>query len=130
MVVYLQHSSVRTVESIQTLRRYYMSLQYYEGKEVKEVGMLLIFKRKVIPIENRVETQILGIIDGEPANIGNVNFPTKQTWTKFWGALQRGSLSVPDIEVRMENVPVDGIVEADEPLPKDPPKVTVVGKQV
>jgi hypothetical protein len=70
--------------------------------------MILIFNRKVIPIndkEARVETDIVGFIDSAPYEIGRVCFPSKQSWTKFWGAIQRGALAVPDFETRLQNVP-------------------------
>jgi|SRR6187399_753009 hypothetical protein len=79
------------------------------------MSMILVFNRKVIPIpsanpkeqQGRVECQIVGVIEGEPLDIGQINFPTKQSWTKFWGAVQRGSLNVPDMEVKMLNVPLE-----------------------
>jgi hypothetical protein len=72
------------------------------------MGMILIFNRKVIPLTKdtaKVETEVVGFLDGEYYEIGHVNFPTKQTWTKFWGALQRGAVGLPDFEVKMSNVP-------------------------
>lgn len=74
------------------------------------MSMVLLFNRKVIPLPAvgkdaaKVECEIVGYLDGEHTAIGEVNFPSKQTWTKFWGALQRGALAVPNLEVKMENV--------------------------
>jgi hypothetical protein len=71
--------------------------------------MLLIFNRKVIPdakdpIKATVECTVFGHLDGKRYDIGVLKFPSKQIWTKFWGALHEGALKVPDLEVRMENV--------------------------
>jgi hypothetical protein len=86
--------------------------------------MVLIFNRKVIPIDEksaRVETEIVGFIEGEAYEIGKVSFPSKQSWTKFWGAVQRGGLNVPDFEVKLQNVPPD--VPKGEPQPIVDPEV-------
>ncbi len=79
------------------------------------MSVIMIFNRKVIPFppvsgekdtgNGRVEADVVGFIDGEPFTPGMLKFPNKQTWTKFWGALQRGALQVPELEVKMENVP-------------------------
>lgn len=78
------------------------------------MAMILIFNRKVIPLpplpgekggNGKVEADVVGFLDGEPFTPGLLKFPTKQAWTKFWGALQRGALQVPELEVKMENVP-------------------------
>lgn len=84
------------------------------------MGMILIFNRKVIPLTKdtaKVETEIAGFLDGEYYDIGHVNFPTKQTWTKFWGALQRGSVGLPEFEVKMSNVPhEEGEIGLPQPI--------------
>lgn len=85
--------------------------------------MLLLFHRKVIPLPEkdmaRVECKITGFLDTEPLDIGQVNFPSKQTWTKFWGAIQKGALSVPDMKVEMQNVPADDGSMPSERLEKE-----------
>lgn len=82
--------------------------------------MILIFNRKVIPInekEARVETDIVGFIDSAAYEIGRVCFPSKQSWTKFWGAVQRGALNVPDFETKLQNVlPADGELATPQPI--------------
>jgi hypothetical protein len=85
------------------------------------MSMMLVFNRKVIPIPSlekggaaRVETIIAGYIDGEVCEVGQVNFPNKQSWTKFWGAIQRGALNVPDMEVKMLNVPPEEEPDGDD----------------
>lgn len=99
------------------------------------MSLILVFNRKVIPIPSanpkeqngKVECGIVGVIDGEPAEVGHVNFPNKQSWTKFWGAVQRGALNVPDMEVRMVNVPL----AEDEPQVDGPePGKKWVGNQL
>jgi hypothetical protein len=81
---------------------------------VIKMSLMLIFNRKVIPIasgekgQGKVECSIAGYVDGDAYEIGHVNFPTKQAWTKFWGAVQRGAIAVPDMEVKMFNVPLEG----------------------
>jgi hypothetical protein len=90
------------------------------------MGMILIFNRKVIPLTKdtaKVETEVVGFLDGEYYDIGHVNFPTKQSWTKFWGALQRGSVGLPDFEVKMQNVPMeDGEPAEPQEVVKEPTK--------
>lgn len=99
------------------------------------MGLILIFNRKVIPLQNsnpkeqlaRVECGIVGFLDGEEFDVGEVKFPTKQSWTKFWGTVQRGALAVPEIEVKMQNVPYEEPVPAkllEEPDPTKPIPVT------
>ena len=95
------------------------------------MSMMLIFNRKVIPTPTaldkslaKVETTISGFVDGEPFEVGFVKFPTKQSWTKFWGAVQRGAMSVPDLEVKMLNVPLE-----EEAPPTDEQVTKFVGAQ-
>lgn len=79
------------------------------------MSLMLIFNRKVIPLvingekgAGRVECHVTGYVDSDAYDIGHINFPTKQSWTKFWGAVQRGAMNVPDMEVKMFNVPLEG----------------------
>lgn len=105
------------------------------------MSLIMIYNRKVIPLndkEAKVEVDVVGFVDGEPFEVGQLKFPTKQSWTKFWGALQRGTMSVPEMEVKMQNVaptedelnspqqqqpvlniskPLDAVIE-EEPPPK------------
>lgn len=34
--------------------------------------------------------------------VGTLNFPNQITWTRFLGALQRGSVGMRDLEVRLD----------------------------
>lgn len=62
----------------------------------------------------RVEVEIVGLLEGEPMVVGAMKFPTKQSWTKFWGAVSRGAIAVPDIEVKLVNVPPEESNEGSE----------------
>ena len=113
------------------------------------MSIIIIFNRKVIPFppvagekdtgNGKVEAEVVGFIDGEPFTPGMLKFPNKQTWTKFWGALQRGALQVPELEVKMENVPPteaelngQAAPAPDQELLKhttDIPAVKFIGKQ-
>lgn len=102
------------------------------GKEVIQLSTVLIFNRKVIPLPDqgkgaaKVECEIIGYLDGEHTPIGEVKFPNKQSWTKFWGAIQRGALQVPNMEVKMENVMPEEAAAAVEG--KDDKSVRFIGK--
>lgn len=67
--------------------------------------MMFMFHRKVLKADESVETTIELFQDGSREDVGTVRFPNKQTWTKFWGAIQRGAIHIQDLEVHMENVP-------------------------
>lgn len=88
--------------------------------------MLFCFFRQVIPTPERgkdaarVKASIGGIINGAKVEVGFVEFPDKQSWTKFYGAISKGALNISDIEIRMENVNYDG--KELEPIKKEPPK--------
>ena len=64
--------------------------------------MLMIFYRKVIN-DTKVMARVVALVDGRGMEVGELKFPTKQVWSKFIGAVQRGALEIPDLEVRMEN---------------------------
>ena len=75
--------------------------------------MMLMFHRKVLKADESVETSVELFQDGSRGDVGVIRFPDKQTWTKFWGAIQRGAIHIQDLEVHMENVPDD----SDNPNP-------------
>ncbi|HEY7415743.1 MAG TPA: hypothetical protein VH593_11165 [Ktedonobacteraceae bacterium] len=112
------------------------------------MSIIMIFNRKVIPVpplpgekagNGKVEVDVVGFNDGEPFTPGMLKFPNKQVWTKFWGALQRGALQVPELEVKMENVPPTEEELNGQPAPPpdpellkhttDVPPVKFIGKQ-
>lgn len=72
--------------------------------------MLMIFYRRVIN-DTKVVARVVALVDGRGVEVGELKFPTKQVWSKFIGAVQRGALEIPDLEVRMENAPEQ---EADD----------------
>lgn len=76
--------------------------------------MMLMFHRKVLKVDDSVETTIELFQDGSRDDVGTIKFPNKQTWTKFWGAVQRGSMAIPDLEVHMENRPDDSPAQQPE----------------
>lgn len=75
--------------------------------------MLIIFRRTVMPDATiRVITD--GIIEGEHHEIGTLLFPTSKTWSRFWGAIQRGALNVQELEVKLENLPFEEVKKENE----------------
>lgn len=76
---------------------------------------MIMFHRKVLKADQSVECSLEYFGDGERFDVGMVKFPNKTIWTKFWGAVHRGAIYVPDFEVHMENVP-----DADTPQQDDP----------
>ena len=84
--------------------------------------MLAIFYRQVIPDpqlkdHGRVKAQVALIVDGGAYDLGRLEFPSKQTWTKFYGAISKGSLGIQDLEIKMENVPYEAGLEATPQAP-------------
>jgi hypothetical protein len=86
----------------------------------------------VIPLDAKrakVKTELVGIIEGERFHLGQLEFPSKQSWTKFYGAIQKGGLGITDLEIRMENVPYDPSDEERGPTPpqrEEEPKLNEV----
>ena len=70
--------------------------------------MLIIFRRSLLK-DNSIKVITDGIIEGEHRSIGTLLFPSSKTWAKFWGAIQRGALNIPDLEVKLENLPLEEI---------------------
>ena len=72
--------------------------------------MLILFMRKVIPDTSnptlgKVEARVKLLADSDLVELGVLKFPSKQTWTKFYGAISKGALGIQDLDVEMENVP-------------------------
>ena len=82
--------------------------------------MLMIFYRKVIN-DTKVVARVVALVDGRGMEVGELKFPTKQVWSKFIGAVQRGALEIPDLEIRMENAPEQ---EADDNVEPEPSPYT------
>ena len=68
--------------------------------------MLIIFRRTVMP-DSTIRVITDGVIEGEHRNIGTFTFPNSKTWSRFWGAIQRGALNVQELEVKLENLPLE-----------------------
>lgn len=60
--------------------------------------ILILTKHK---IENRIDCEITIAADGIH-KVGDLHFPNQITWTRFLGALQRGSVGMRDLEVRLD----------------------------
>lgn len=76
--------------------------------------MFFCFFRQVIPTPERgkdaarVRVNVGGIIEGERVEVGSLEFPSKASWTKFYGSISKGALAITDMEIKMENVPYEG----------------------
>ncbi len=68
--------------------------------------MLIIFRRTVMK-DGEVRVITDGVIEGKHRSIGTLLFPSSKTWSKFWGAIQRGALNIADLEVKLENLPLE-----------------------
>lgn len=69
--------------------------------------MILILTK--IKTDNKVDCKITIASEGIH-EIGDLKFPNQNTWVKFLGALQRGSVGMRDLEVRLD---VADAVEAE-----------------
>ena len=69
--------------------------------------MMFMFHRKVLKADESVEATVELFQDGSRDDVGTMKFPNKTTWTKFWGAINRGAIHIQDLEVHLENVPDD-----------------------
>ena len=60
--------------------------------------ILILTKTKT---NNQIDCDVSIIAEGvHPA--GKLHFPNQNTWTRFLGALQRGSIGMRDLEVRLD----------------------------
>jgi hypothetical protein len=80
--------------------------------------MLIIFRRTQLP-NNKIRVIADGVIEGEHCEIGQLIFPNSKTWSRFWGAIQRGALDVKDLEVKLENLPLEEVTHEILDKPKD-----------
>ena len=73
--------------------------------------MLIIFRRTQLPAKTDKPPEIRviadGVIEGEHRKIGELLFPNSTSWSRFWGAIQRGALQVKELEVKLENLPLE-----------------------
>ena len=70
------------------------------------MSVLLIFYR-TIKKDDSIKVAVEGSIDGQHYAVGQLAFPNKTSLTKFIGAIQKGALGITDLEVRMENKPLE-----------------------
>ena len=82
----------------------------------------LIFERTILSSKAVSVKASMEMPDEQGARpIGSLLFPNQKTWTKFIGAIQRGALDIPDLQVEV----IPGKVV--EPLKSDNPSVVPVG---
>ena len=60
--------------------------------------ILILTKNK---IDNKIDCKITIAAEGIH-EVGDLHFPNQITWTRFLGALQRGSVGMRDLEVRLD----------------------------
>lgn len=51
--------------------------------------------------DNKIDCDIT-VADQGIHKVGTLNFPNQTTWARFLGALQRGSVGMRDLEVRLD----------------------------
>ena len=79
----------------------------------------MIFTRTVLRDPNdtnkaTVYVRVTGSFDGLECKVGDLTFPSTQSWAKFWGAVHHGALKIPDLEVKMENAFGDAVDSGKE----------------
>lgn len=62
--------------------------------------MIVVLTKKKLP-DNKIDCKVTVISDG-PHNVGDLHFPNQITWTRFYGALQRGCVGMRELEVRLD----------------------------
>jgi len=60
--------------------------------------ILILTKNK---IDNKIDCKVTIAAEGIH-EVGDLHFPNQITWTRFLGALQRGSVGMRDLEVRLD----------------------------
>lgn len=61
--------------------------------------MILILTK--LKHDNKVDCKVTVAAEGI-FEVGDLHFPNQTTWTRFLGALQRGSIGMRDLEVRLD----------------------------
>ena len=61
--------------------------------------MILILTK--LKHDNKVDCKVTVAAEGI-YEVGDLHFPNQITWTRFLGALQRGSVGMRDLEVRLD----------------------------
>ena len=67
--------------------------------------MLMVFQRHVEQATSKVQAQVVVSHEGKVTTVGILYFPDKITWSKFFGAIQKGALDIRDLDVKMEDSP-------------------------
>jgi len=60
--------------------------------------ILILTKTKT---NNKISCKVTVAAEGI-YDVGELNFPNQITWTRFFGALQRGSVGMRELEVRLD----------------------------
>ena len=60
--------------------------------------ILILTKHK---IDNKIDCKVTVAAEGIH-EVGELHFPNQNTWARFLGALQRGSVGMRDLEVRLD----------------------------
>jgi hypothetical protein len=71
--------------------------------------ILILTKTKT---NNKIHCKVTVAAEGI-YDVGELNFPNQITWTRFFGALQRGSVGMRELEVRLD-VAEPGVPAAEE----------------
>ena len=61
----------------------------------------LTFERTILPSKAVKVIASAAMDEGEAKLIGNLSFPNTTTWAKFIGAIQRGALDIPDLNIQV-----------------------------
>ncbi len=85
--------------------------------------MIIIFHRRVHKAKSTagvdtVSANIVTSVQGEFHTLGKLVFPSKQLWSKFIAALQRGVMAIKDMEIEIENVPDKDMLGDDNLITK------------
>lgn len=75
------------------------------------IKLIITFLRH-INLDGAVETKVTINHEGSLHQIGVFKFPNKLIWSRFYGAIQNGSISMKDLEVRMENS-AEGVIPTE-----------------
>ena len=71
--------------------------------------MIMVFQRHVVKGDSRtpdrVQVQVIVSNAGKVKVVGLLEFDDKQTWARFFGAVQKGALDIKDMTIKMEDSP-------------------------
>ena len=73
--------------------------------------MILILTK--LKHDNKVYCKVTVAAEGI-FEVGDLHFPNQITWTRFLGALQRGSVGMRDLEVRLDVADLNATNEKEE----------------